>query len=73
MGYDEVDGAWKHPTRQAVFVGDFIDRGPEQRRAVAIPQAVVEMSSMSTLPLPEVLSALNWSDALDLLRQPVCR
>ena len=41
MGYAEVDGAWKHPTRQAVFVGDFIDRGPEQLRAVAIPRAMV--------------------------------
>lgn len=42
MGYAEVDGAWKHPTRQAVFVGDFIDRGPEQLRSVALPRKMVE-------------------------------
>lgn len=42
MGYQEVDGAWRHPDRQAVFVGDFIDRGPHQLRAVAIPKAMVE-------------------------------
>lgn len=42
MGYAEADGAWKHPTRQAVFVGDFIDRGPSQLEAVAIPRAMVE-------------------------------
>lgn len=42
MGYAEVDGAWKHPNRQAVFVGDFIDRGPEQLRSVEIPRRMVE-------------------------------
>lgn len=41
MGYTEIDGAYKHPTRQAVFVGDFIDRGPHQVRSVAIPRAMV--------------------------------
>ncbi len=45
MEYAEVDGAWKHPTRQAVFVGDFIDRGPSQLEAVAIPRAMVEAGS----------------------------
>ena len=42
MGYAEVNGAWKHPTRQAVFVGDFVDRGPRQLDAVGIPRAMVE-------------------------------
>ncbi len=45
MGYAEVDATWKHPNRQAVFVGDFIDRGPHQLRAVAIPKAMVEAGS----------------------------
>ena len=45
MGYAEVDGAWKHPTRQAVFVGDFIDRGPRQLDSVAIPRAMVTAGS----------------------------
>ena len=30
MGYCESDGAWRHDTRQAVFVGDLIDRGSSQ-------------------------------------------
>jgi len=42
MGYAEVNGAWKHPTRQAVFVGDFIDRGPNQLESVRIPKTMVE-------------------------------
>ena len=36
MGYRLQSGAWRHPTRQAVFVGDLIDRGPSQRRTVDI-------------------------------------
>ena len=30
LGYvrDGVDGAYRHPQRQAIFVGDLIDRGP---------------------------------------------
>ena len=28
LGYRDTAGAWRHPTRQELFVGDFIDRGP---------------------------------------------
>ena len=28
MGYRQHAGAYWHPTRKAIFVGDFIDRGP---------------------------------------------
>ena len=42
IGYALVDGAYTHPARQAVFVGDFIDRGDEQLRSVAIPKAMVD-------------------------------
>jgi len=30
LGYREHHGAWRHPDRTAVFVGDLIDRGPHQ-------------------------------------------
>ena len=30
LGYDDHDGAFTHPDRTAVFVGDLIDRGPQQ-------------------------------------------
>lgn len=41
MGYDLVDGAWRHPSRRAVFVGDLIDRGPQQNEAVALVRSMV--------------------------------
>lgn len=30
LGYRNDDGYFRHPTRSAIFVGDLIDRGPEQ-------------------------------------------
>ena len=36
LGYRETRDAWRHPDRTAVFVGDFIDRGPEQLRTIDI-------------------------------------
>lgn len=42
MDYRQVDGVYRHPERKAVFVGDFIDRGPEQRRTLDIVRRMVE-------------------------------
>ena len=42
MGYKRVDGIWRHPTRTAVFVGDFINRGPEIRETLLLVRAMVE-------------------------------
>ena len=47
MGYKEMRGHWSHPTRQAVFVGDFIDRGPLQVETVELVRAMVESGSPS--------------------------
>lgn len=40
MGYSEADGVFSHPTRKAIFVGDFIDRGPQQK---AVLDLVMDM------------------------------
>lgn len=43
LGYVERDGAYRHSQdRQALFVGDLVDRGPGQLESVAIPRAMVE-------------------------------
>ena len=45
LGYAEQRGAWRHPARRALFVGDLIDRGPEQLRTVGIVRRMVEAGS----------------------------
>lgn len=34
LGYSNSAGFWKHPERKAVFVGDFINRGPASRKVI---------------------------------------
>jgi hypothetical protein len=36
MGYSTVKGVWRHPERMAVFIGDFINRGPQIRETLQI-------------------------------------
>jgi hypothetical protein len=42
LGYDRRRGHFAHSSRQAVFVGDFIDRGPQIREALAIVRSMVD-------------------------------
>jgi hypothetical protein len=42
MGYAERNGCFRHPGRQAICVGDFIDRGPEQRDVLEIVRDMVD-------------------------------
>jgi hypothetical protein len=42
LGYREVDGVHRHPERRAVFLGDLIDRGPDQLEVLEIVRAMVE-------------------------------
>jgi len=45
MGYRHDDGAYRHPSRQAVFVGDLIDRGSQQLRVLETVKAMADVGS----------------------------
>ncbi|RKZ98950.1 MAG: hypothetical protein DRQ43_00750 [Gammaproteobacteria bacterium] len=46
MGYQtNPDGIYAHPDRLAVFLGDYIDRGPQQSQVVNIVKSMVEYGS----------------------------
>lgn len=45
LGYRQRNGAWRHPSRTAKFVGDLIDRGPGQIQTLKIVRAMVEAGS----------------------------
>jgi hypothetical protein len=42
LGYEERGPGFAHPSRQVVFVGDFVDRGPAQREVIGLCRAMVE-------------------------------
>ncbi|MCV6614986.1 MAG: metallophosphoesterase, partial [Cellvibrionaceae bacterium] len=45
LGYRQLHGVYQHPSRQAVFLGDVIDRGPAIRNSLSIIRAMVERGS----------------------------
>jgi hypothetical protein len=45
LGYKNSDGTYRHPTRTAVFVGDFIDRGPQIREVLGLVRPMCESES----------------------------
>jgi hypothetical protein len=45
LGYRLKNGAYQHPGRQAVFLGDLIDRGPKQVETVRIAHSMAEAGS----------------------------
>jgi len=49
LGYKERNGVFRHPERAAIFVGDLIDRGPENIRVVQIVRAMVEDGSAKVI------------------------
>ena len=49
LGYTLKDGAWHHSERQALFLGDLIDRGPESVRTYRIVHAMTESGAARCL------------------------
>ncbi len=49
LGYKKKDGAYSHPERKVLFVGDYIDRGPKIRETLAIVKAMVESENAIAL------------------------
>ena len=45
LGYKPENDCWRHESRQVIFLGDFIDRGPQQRRVLDIVIPMVRHGS----------------------------
>ena len=61
LGYVERAGAHRHPERQAVFVGDLIDRGPEQLATLRMVRSMVEAGSALVVLGNHEFNAVAWA------------
>jgi Calcineurin-like phosphoesterase len=60
LGYRNTCGAWRHPERKAIFVGDFIDRGPSQVCSVNTVRRMVEAGTALAVMGNHELNAIAW-------------
>ena len=60
MGYQDSRGAWRHPSRKAIFVGDFIDRGPKQVETVEVVRRMVEAEAALAVMGNHEFNAVAW-------------
>jgi hypothetical protein len=60
LGYRERAGAFQHPGRTAIFVGDLVDRGPKQLATVDVVRRMVETGSARCVMGNHEFNALAW-------------
>ena len=62
LGYRERNGAWRHsdPTRHVVFLGDFIDRGPDNREVIRIVRSMLDAGIASAVMGNHELNAIHF-------------
>jgi hypothetical protein len=60
LGYRESGHAWRHPERTAIFVGDFIDRGPKQVETVMTVRRMVDAGNALAIMGNHELNAIAW-------------
>ncbi|HTP25707.1 MAG TPA: metallophosphoesterase [Anaeromyxobacteraceae bacterium] len=61
LGYRQHSGGWRHPDRTAVFLGDFIDGGPEQIATVMLVRRMVDAGSALAVMGNHELDAVAWA------------
>ncbi|MAX54861.1 MAG: metallophosphoesterase [Alcanivoracaceae bacterium] len=61
LGYSEIGGVWQHPTRKALFLGDYIDRGPQQVEVVRIVRAMEQAGHALAILGNHEFNAVAWA------------
>lgn len=74
MGYVKANGSYSHPSRKAVFVGDFINRGPEIRKTIRLIRTMVEeghaLAVLGNHEINAIIYHLKDKDGFSLVREP---
>jgi hypothetical protein len=60
LGYAKHKGVYRHPERQAIFLGDFIDRGPYVRETLEIVRPMIDSGAALAVMGNHELNALAF-------------
>jgi hypothetical protein len=62
LGYSNTRGAWRHPdsNRRCIFLGDYIDRGPENAAVIRIVRDMVEAGTAFAIMGNHELNAIHF-------------
>jgi len=60
MGYRHTAGAWRHDSRQAIFLGDLIDYGRRQVETVDLVRRMVDAGSARAIMGNHEFNAISW-------------
>ena len=62
LGYRNQQGTWRHPepARTAIFVGDFIDRGPGQLETIGIVRSMLDAGTAQAVMGNHEFNAVAW-------------
>ena len=60
LGYQESQGTYRHLDRTALFVGDFIDRGPEQIATISLVRRMVDAGNALAVMGNHEFNAIAW-------------
>ena len=61
LDYVEIEGIFRHPVRQMIFVGDFIDRGPQQPEVLQIARSMCEAGVAKAVMGNHEFNAIGWA------------
>jgi Calcineurin-like phosphoesterase len=61
LGYVESRGIFRHASRKIIFVGDFVDRGPEQIDVLRIARNMCEAGTASAILENHEFNAIGWT------------
>lgn len=74
MGYQKSQNGYFHPSRKAIFVGDFVNRGPEIRKTIRIVRKMVEngnaMAILGNHEINCIIYYLKDKDGSPLIKSP---
>ena len=65
LGYEKSGGVWRHPDRMAIFLGDYIDRGPQILETLTLVRNMREAGSAECLMGNHEFNAICWNTPKD--------